>query len=61
MHVPCVPDLFKPGAMQLVQSSSSYKNTYGNTAKSRYVCISVDKKKLVCYHLILVVNWPQAE
>lgn len=40
MHVPCVPDLFKAGAMQLVQSSSSTKNTFGNTAKTRYnVCV----------------------
>ena len=35
MHVPCVPDLFKPGAKQLVQSSSSTNNTYGSTVKSR--------------------------
>lgn len=33
VHVPCVPDLLKPGAMQLVQSSSLYRNT----AKSRYI------------------------
>lgn len=39
MHVPCVPDLFKPGAMQLVQSSSSNKNTFGNKAKSRYMYV----------------------
>ena len=57
MHVPCVPDLFKPGAMQLVQSSSSSnKNTYGSAAKTRYICTcrqcSVDREKSVCYHLI---------
>ena len=58
MHVPCVPDLFKPGAMQLVQSSSSSnKNTYGSAAKTRYIYVHVGSvvligKKSVCYHLI---------
>lgn len=33
MHIPVVPDFFKPGAKQLVQSSSL--NTVSNTVKTR--------------------------
>ena len=35
VHVPCVPDLFKPGAMQLAHSSSLTKKGFGKAIKSR--------------------------